>query len=185
MKYDWIAIIVTLTMAVGCSGIRVSQDYEPSTDFSALQSYGWKSQTQKKTGDPRIDNPLRDTRIRTAIERILGNKGFVPSGDDLPTFLVRYQTILRRKIESSGSTGSVGFGIGSYGRHGGIAVGTGNEIREVEEGSLIIDFLDPASNTLLWRGTGNQRYREYTVPEKAARDINVLVEKIFEQFPPQ
>jgi hypothetical protein len=167
-----------------CSGIQVSQDYAPSTDFSAFDSYQWNARTQEKTGDPRLDNPLRDKRIREAIERTLEGKGFVLDEAEKPTFYVDYKNVLRRKIETSGPTGSVGFGVGSYGRRGGVAIGTGTEVREVDEGSLIIDVLSPESGDLLWRGTGNQRYREYTDPEKAARDINALVTKILEQFPP-
>jgi hypothetical protein len=179
--------IVLLFLAIyssGCSGIQVSQDYAPSTDFSALTSYQWKSQTQEKTGDPRIDNPLRDARIREAVDRALGEKGVELAKNETPSFHVAYQNVLRRKIESSGSSGRVGFGVGSYGRHGGIAIGTGTEVREIEEGSLIIDVLNPVSGELLWRGTGNQRYREYTDPEKATSDINALVKKILAQFPP-
>jgi hypothetical protein len=88
------------------------------------------------------------------------------------------------KLESGGSSGGVGFGIGSYGRHGGIAIGTGNQVREYDEGSLTIDLVDADSAALLWRGTGTQRFREYKDPEKASRDINTLVEKIIAQFPP-
>ena len=67
----------------------------------------------------------------------------------------------------------------------GVAIGTGNNIREYDEGSLTIDFVDAASQTLLWRGTGTQRFQEYKDPEKASRDIDTLVEKILAQFPPQ
>ena len=77
--------------------------------------------------------------------RQLSDKGFVQSADGKVTFLVRYQYTLRQKIESDGAGGGIGFGIGSYGRHGGVAIGTGNSIREYDEGSLTIDFVDAAS----------------------------------------
>ncbi|MBC2742825.1 MAG: DUF4136 domain-containing protein [Desulfosarcina sp.] len=77
------------------------------------------------------------------------------------------------------------YGIGSSGRHGGIAIGTGNSVREYDEGSLVIDLVDTASDALLWRGTGTQRFTEYDDPAKTTGDINALVEKILAQFPPQ
>jgi len=184
MKYRWVLFFIVTLCFAACSGIQVSQDYAPSADFSALNSYQWKSKTQEKTGDPRLDNPLRDTRIRDAVTRVFEGKGFDLAENETPSFHVAYQNVLRRKIESSGSSGSVGFGVGSYGRRGGVAIGTGTEVREVEEGSLIIDVLNPESGELLWRGTGSQRYREYTDPEKTISDINALVNKILDQFPP-
>lgn len=185
MTNGWIALFLTTLVAAGCSGIKVSQDYDPATNFEPMKTFRWESDTQEKTGDPRIDNPLRDSRIREAIERLLADKGFSPSASAAPTFLIRYQYALRQKLESGGTAGGVGFGIGSYGRRGGIAIGTGNPVREYDEGSMTIDFVDADSQTLLWRGTGNQRFREYKNPEKASRDINTLVEKILAQFPPR
>lgn len=184
MKKGWIAIVVAALVFIGCSGIKVSQDYDPKRDFQSMRTYRWTMQNQEKTGDPRIDNPLRDTRIRTAVERILAAKGFTKTADDTPTFLVRYQNIMRRKIESDSGGTRVGFGVGSYGRRGGIAVGSGNSVREYDESTLVIDFVAPASEDLIWRGSGTQRYKEYDDPDKATSDINLLVEKILEPFPP-
>ena len=185
MKKMCIAILATAIVFSGCSGVQVYQDYDPATDFKSLQAYRWAAETQEKSGDLRIDNPLRDSRIRVAVERLLPSKGLVKATDSAPVILVRYQYTLDRKIESEVGSGGFGFGIGSFGRHGGIAFGTGNSVREYEESALIIDFVDAASETLLWRGTGRQRFREYDDPEKTSRDINTLVEKILEQFPPQ
>jgi hypothetical protein len=185
MRKIWLAVLAATLVLGGCSGVQVNQDYDPATDFKSMQAYRWESETQAKTGDLRIDNPLRDTRIRAAVARQLSEKGFVQAADGQAAFLVRYQYTLRQKIESDGAGGGIGFGIGSYGRHGGVAIGTGNTIREYDEGTLTIDFVDAASQALLWRGTGTQRFREYNDPEKTSRDINTLVETILAQFPPQ
>jgi hypothetical protein len=171
-------------LAAGCSGIQVSQDYDPATNFSSLNTFRWAEETQKETGDPRIDNPLRNRRIRTAVERVLTTKGFAKSAENESAFQVRYQYILRSRIESRGTSGGVGFGVGKYGRRGGIVVGTGEEIRQYDEGALVIDFYASGSNDLIWRGTGSHRFRESTDPVKASEEINQLVKKILEQFPP-
>jgi hypothetical protein len=184
MKKGWIVIVVTILLATGCSGIKVSQDYDPQTDFGSMTTFQWESETQAKSGDPRIDNPLRDRRVRKAIMRVLAEKGFNQSAGVTPTFLIRYQYTLRQKIESSGTSSGFGFGMGSYGHRGGIAIGTGNSIREYDEGALVIDFIDATSQALLWRGTGTQRFNEYDDPEKASREINSQVEQILAQFPP-
>lgn len=185
MRKNWLAGMSTALVLIGCTAIQVNQDYDPVTAFTSMQSYRWVSETQEKTGDLRIDNPLRDARIRAAVDRLLAEKGVVKSADGPPSFMIRYQYLLRQKIESDGSRGGIGFGIGSYGRHGGIAIGTGNRVREYDEASLVIDFVDVTAQRLLWRGTGSQRFNEYDDPAKATKAINTLVEKILEQFPPR
>lgn len=184
MIRGWFTLIVAILAVMGCSGIQVGQDYDPATPMDTLGNFRWSTDAQAKTGDPRIDNPLRDTRIRTAVERVLTEKGFTRSTGDAPTFVIRYQYVLRQRVESSGTSSGIGFGIGRYGRHGGIAIGTGDTIRQYDEGMLVVDFLVPDSDQLLWRGTGTQRFRQYDDPTKTSRDINRLVEAVLKQFPP-
>ena len=109
------------------------------------------------------------------IQGRLEEKGFVFKPDQAADFLVRYQYTLRQRIDSAGSNSGIGFGIGSYGRGGGIAIGTGNNVREVDEGTLVIDLVSAGSDALLWRGSGTQRFQEYDDPNKASQDINTLV----------
>lgn len=187
MKIRWALVALTILVATGCAGIQTSQDYDPGTDFQSMKIFRWALQTQPKTGDSRIDNPFRDTRIREAVERVLQEKGLSKETDRDADVLVRYQYTLRRRIDSDAAGSSIGFGIGSYGRSGGIAIGTGtgNNVREYDEGALVIDMVGPASDALLWRGSGSQRFQEYDDPQKASQDINTLVEKILGQFPPE
>lgn len=185
MKHIWLLVVVMATLFAGCSGIRVHQDYDPASDFSVLTNFAWSSETRAKTGDPRMDNPLRDTRIRWAVEELLHEKGYEKSMIGTPEFLVRYQYFLRRKIESRGMSSGFGFGVGSHGHHGGIAIGTGDRLEDFDEESLTIDFLKYQSGSLLWRGTGTQRFTEYSDPSKATDSIHALVEKILDQFPPR
>ena len=180
-------VLVTLALAwlAGCSGIRAVQDYDPQTRFEALKTYRWATDTQPKTGDLRVDDPLRDARVRAAVERVLTQKGFSRSQGEAADVVVRYQYALRQRIESSGASTGIGFGFGRYGRHTGIGIGTGDTIREYDEGSLVIDFLENGSEKLLWRGTGTHRYQQYNDPAKASSEIDKLVEKILEPFPPK
>lgn len=184
MKDKWVFVFLTMFLWGGCSGIQTSQDYDPATDFQSIQTVAWVTSTQPQTGDERIDNPFRDTRIRTAIERQLEKKGILFKPDQPADVRVRYQYTIRQRIDSAGTSSSIGFGIGSYGSRGGIAVGTGNDVRQIDEGTLVIDLVSAESGTLLWRGSGTQRFEAYDNPNKATQDINTLVESIMNQFPP-
>ncbi len=184
MKYTGLLIVVTALFMASCSGIRVRQDYDPVSNFDDLTTFAWAADVQAKTGDPRIDNPLRDDRIRRSLEGLLHEKGYGIQVDGIPTFYVRYRYDLRRKIESRGSTGHFGFGMGGYGHHGGAALSTGYSVDDFDEGTLTIDFLKGISGPLIWRGSGTHRFTEYNEPDKSSAVIHALVEKTLDQFPP-
>lgn len=184
MKHRGVLIVLMAIFVAGCSGIRVHQDYDPSSDLGGLTTFAWVSETQVKTGDPRIDNPLRDDRIRWSVEHLLHEKGYGRVEAGTPSFYIRYRYGLRQKIESRGTGGHFGFGMGSSGHHGGAFIGTGTEVEDFDEGTLIIDFLKDQSGSLLWRGNGIQRFTEYSDPGKSSAAIHALVEKILDQFPP-
>ena len=186
MKKIRLFLFTILIMAVGgCSGVKVSQDYDPGKALPVVKTYQWETTSQAMTGDVRIDNPLLDARIRKAVDRVFSEKGFQKVADGLPDFKVGYQLSISQKIQSDDLRTGFGFGFGSYGRGGGVAVGTGNTVTQYDQERLVIDLTDVKSGELLWRGNGTRRLSEHTDPEKAEKSVNELVEKILAQFPPE
>lgn len=165
----------------GCSGIKVSQDYQPDTNFNNLKTYTWKYITQKKTGDVRIDSSLVDNRIRKATENALLGKGLI-AVEKIPDFQVAYTYTISKKNYSRPVNTGIGFGFGSYRRHGTIGIRTGTQVDEYDEGLLVIDFLKPDSDIVLWRGKSTHRVDTHSTPESKTDQINKIVEKILSQF---
>ena len=176
--------LVLLFFAAGCSPIQVSQDYTPGTSLNNLRSYAWHDDQQEKTGDLRIDNPLIDNRIRAAIDDTLAARGYRKTGRDQADFHVAYQYAIRGKVGASNVQTSIGFGFGTYGRHGGIGVSTGPDYSSYDEGLLIIDILDAREGSTLWRGKGTRQVFMHTEPERMTEQVNETVHKILDQFPP-
>lgn len=184
-----VRVLICLLMTLvfwGCYNIEVSQDYDPNHNFNNLKTFAWKYKDQKKTGDMRIDSALMDDRIRKATERNLLAKGFIKVMGENPDFHLVYEYTISRKIYSNPVSTGFGFGYGDYGygRHGGIGVRTGTEINEYDEGLLIIDFLKPDSDIILWRGKSTRVVETHSTPEKIIQDINKTIEKMLVQFPP-
>ena len=179
-------IILTVSLLVlGCSGLEVSQDYDVNTDFSDLRSFAWKSGQQDRTGDIRVDNPLLDARIRTAVDRSLTAKGFSKVAGGNADFIVSYAVQIRRRIESDRARTTIGFGSGGGGGFGGVGVSTGGSVSEYDEAMLVIDVTEPGTGSLLWRGTGIRRLPRRSNPEQNTADVAETVERILAQFPPQ
>jgi hypothetical protein len=167
----------------GCAGLRVNQDYEPGTDFSAYRTFGWKSAVQPQAGDIRIDNPLLDGRMRKAVERALTGNGYREIDQASADFLVEYSLTIQPKIYSPSLSIGTGFGIGSGGSFGGFSIGApvGDSY---EEGVLVIDFYDAKTGLLIWRGSGASDLNWQSGPAEKAEEINTLVDKVLAQFPP-
>lgn len=176
----YLLIVVTLG---GCAGVRVSQDYEPGTDFATYKAFDWKSAVQPQTGDIRIDNPLLDGRIRKAVESVLIAKGYRKTDQGSADFLVAYSLAVQAKVDSSPVSIGTGFGIGGGGSFGGIGVGT-PVVDSYEEGLLVINLYDTKTGQLIWRGSGTRRLGWQSDPAKNTEEVNTLVDKILAQYPP-
>ncbi len=176
----WLLLTFLLAILLSCSGVRVSQDYDVSVDFSEYRTFAWVSGKQPKTGDIRVDNQLLDNRIREAVDWTLIAKGFRKTTDGTSNLLVAYTLTIRSRLESD--TVSTGFGYGGYPYWGGAGFET--RVREYDEGMLVIDIGDAKQNKLLWRGTGTRRVTEHSDPKKTTEVINKTVAEILAQFPP-
>jgi len=184
-KLNNVIFLTFLALFTGCSGIEVSQDYDVAADFSNLKTFDWYLVKQKKTGDLRVDNPLLDSRIRNAVDRSLAQKGFQRISQGSPDFYVGYKYAILRRIRSERVRTGFGFGFGGSGSFGGIGIGTGSDVREYDEGMLVIDITDTKNRKLLWRGTGTRRVSKHSDPEKTTKEVDQNVDKILAQFPPQ
>ena len=174
-------LLLVLLIGTGCATVQVSQDYDTSRIFPALRSYSWKNAAVAETGDERVSNPLLHSRFHQAIERNLAAKGYIEN--QIPDFYLTYDFSIRTRLESDPV--SPGFGTGTYRGHWGFGVSSGSEIRQYDQGILIIDIYDRDNRTLLWRGRGSQRYNAHLTPQQSTKMANEMVAAILAQFPPR
>jgi hypothetical protein len=179
MKPFSIAIVLFLLSA--CTNVQVSQDYDPLSDRLQYGAWQWREAVQPTVGDIRIDNPLLDRRIRTAVGNHLESRG-VARASERPEIYLSYRLDVERKIESDATHTTVGFGRYYHPWYGGI--GTETSIRQYDESRLTIDIHQADTGQLLWRGVGTYRFRTYKTPQDAAVAMQTIVDKILFQFPP-
>jgi hypothetical protein len=167
-----IALLSCLLAA--CSSTSVGVDKDEDYDFRGKRTYAWQE------GVPAA-NELNQKRIVEGIDRALAQRGLVLTDTDTPDLWVRTEVSAHREVRSSGT--SVGFGVGSYSSHGayGIGTSTGNDVYEVEVGTLVIVMLDGPSGETVWRAQA-----EGTItndPEETTAKIQEAIDKSFEKFP--
>ena len=173
------AVLLIAPALAGCSQVAVTTDHDPSANFSALHTYAWRPGPQQGVDDPRFDSTLLDKRVRAAVDRVLASKGYrtAAPGTDAD-FLVGYHAVVRQKT-------SVQTINRWYGYRAGVWYGGPQTFAHVyDEGTLLIDVIDPATMQLLWRGSGTGVVNPQASPETREERINDAVEHILADFPP-
>ena len=172
-----------LCALLACAGVRVSQDYDSTTDFTSYRTFDWFPRERQLTGEGGGAEPFLEERIQTAVGRELATRGYEKVAGRTPDFYVNYHVSVQQKLTTSGV--NVGYGVGSYGSWGGVGIGMRtNPVRQYEEGTLIIDFIDGGSRKLVWRGTGSKALARNPSPEDTTATVDVAAREILEQFPP-
>lgn len=175
------SIAILLVFLSACANVQVSQDYDPLADLAQYESWRWREAVQPAVGDLRIDNPLLDRRIRTAVNNHLESRDIIRSGDPAEIVL-SYRLDVERRIESDPTHTTVSFGRYYHPWYG--SIGTETRIRQYDESRLTIDIHSADIGRLLWRGVGTYQYKAYKTPQDAAAAIQEIVDKILIQFPP-
>ena len=161
----------------GCSDLSISTDYDTAADFSGLRTYSWYPEEDSPAPEKSEISPLINARIRAALEAGLEAKGYSQVVNGAPDFLVAYRAAVGRRIETRSTAVPVGYGWGT-------TVVSGTELYTYDEGTLLVDIVDPKTKMLLWRGTA----RKAVDGDASAKDrdeiVRNAVEKLLERFPP-
>jgi len=181
LRWKWLALpALTVLLLSACSGVKVRTDYDPAADFTTLHTYAWLPTPREKTGDPRIDDPLINSRIERSIDSALATKGFAKVEADQADFHVTFYVGIDRKLDVTTMPRAYGY----YGAWGGVYGATTTYVDQYDVGTLLIDVIDRARNQLVWRGIGEARLRQSRTPEESERRIQKTVDAIFKSFPP-
>ena len=170
---------------VGCQTFNVRTDWDPAKAFDGFEQYFWVEPPEIEGASPFADNTLLRKRVRFAIEAELLERGFQAAEEQIDAdFLVTYSVILEERLKVDGYY--AGGGAYAYGsRYGGFGtIHSTTSIRNYQESTLIIDFLDPGNDDLVWRGWGTGIVR--TRDRNRRRDrLEKGITAILGAFPPE
>jgi hypothetical protein len=145
----------------------VEYDFDPKVGFANLKTYDWMQVPEKAN----IDS-FTVIRVKKAVDAQLQARGLRMTSDN-PDFLI---------AEHLGSKDKVNVKNWGYRRsyRGSDRVVT----YQYEEGSLILDFVDAHSKTLIWMGAAKANIYSVLTPEEREKLINQAVQRILRNFPP-
>jgi hypothetical protein len=172
------AIVVAMSLFVGCSSISVTSDYDPATDFSKLKTYQWLH--SKGAEDALVKNPLIGKRVEEGVKKALEAKGYTLDEIGTPDFYVAAHAGVSDKINVT----DYGYAYGGYwGRYGGY--GRNVDVSYYKEATLFIDIAQKVGDKieLMWRGAGTGTVEDRPMEERQQR-IDEATMKILGDFPP-
>ena len=184
MRYPGM-VLLGLTGLMAVSGPALAQkpqiQWDPDYDFEAVQTFAWQS-----TPETSLENvdPFMHTRVVTAIEYRLARAGWTEVTVN-PDVYVTYHTQTHDRVRLQSNSygyGFGGYGMGGWGYYGYGPAGpvtTTTRVIEYEEGTLVVDVWDRASDTLVFRGSVTRVFSES--PQKAEKQVDKAIEKMAQQ----
>jgi hypothetical protein len=173
MKTNFFKVIlpvILLIVMAGCSGIKVSTDYDRKVDFSKYRTFNFSKEVDKVSL-----NDLNLRRLKDAISKEMNSRGFQISQS--PDVLVN--AFVKGKTKYSAMANTNYFG-GWYYR----GMGSSNTYVDVNksiEGTLFIDLIDVREKKMIWEGVAEGLVNPRT--QTREETINSVVHSIFRNYP--
>ena len=114
-------------------------------------------------------------RIVRAVDAELARRGLQLVDAD-PDLHVVYHAVIDGRVDLETVT-----------HHRGYRTGTAQSttrVREYEVGTLILDLVDAATDSLAWRGSGQARIGQNRTPEERDARVREVVAAILAEYPP-
>ena len=161
---------------VGCgAGIKYNSDYDATVNFGGLQTYAWM-QPKDANANRGVDQ-FTERRIIDAVDNLLAQQGYGKATTGAPDLLVNFIVTMQDKVDFN--TYYTGWGYGPW--YGG---GTTTTVNQWTEGTLILDFVNPKTGDLAWRGWARGAIEPDLTPQERTRRINDVIAGIMKQYPP-
>lgn len=184
----YIVLIGLLVFCMSCATVNITYDFDQEANFAGIKTYDWLPVPEKA-----YDNELIIKRIKHAVNRDLQAKGLQMTKDN-PDIVIAIRGGKEKKVDVQ----EWGYGYDdrthydyNWGPHhpweyrdpigrDRFEYRRGVDTYEYELGTLILDFVDAKKKELIWRGTATG----VVDTSKTAEQINEVVGKILENYPP-
>lgn len=168
MKIAMLCVAFAATTLAACSSFATDIDYDTSHDFSSLHTYAWIDQQ---------DDSIEMKRVREAVGAELRARGFEAT-DTRPDFQVAAHVSTQDRLRVV----DWGYTCPPHGDwHGGRDI----DVWQYEEGTLILDVIDPGQTALVWRGTASKAIDRSWTPEERDAEARAAARALLAEFPPK
>jgi len=174
MTAGFVASVITS----GCAAtMTVSSHVDRTLNFAQYRTFDWGPPDALPTGDPRLDgNPFFKDHVQGAVERGLATRGLELRSSGPPDLLIHYHANISERIDVNNADRV-------YGYCG--AADCPAETVRYEAGTLVLDFIDPRTNKLVWRGWAQNSVEDMIRnQDRMAKTIDQAVAEMLRRLPP-
>ncbi len=156
--------VALLLIVAGC-GATIHSSVATNADLAKYKTFSFYTPPYKQGQAESI----ADQTIRSALEQDLSAKGLMKTTAANPDFLVAYHVKEQQKLDVD----TVGYGFWGWGGPGAVT--------QYTQGTLIVDFIDPQTKQVFWRGTAADVVNHPASPNTAK--IDKVVGQIVNKYP--
>lgn len=166
-----LAVLVTLLGCGAALAQDVKYDYDRSANFAKYKTYKWVAVEGASHPDQ-----LTDKDIKQAVDEQLATKSLTKKDADPVDLFVGYQISMQQEKQLTGFGGGVGWRMGG----GMVSASTST----INVGTLVVDIYDPATKSLVWRGSATESLDPSGDPDKRMKKLQKAMAKLLKSYPP-
>lgn len=160
---------VALLALAGCVTVRSSTS--PSADLGRYRTFAWYASPAPKTQQTSFERSPAGELVRDRIARDLAARGIQLSPDH-PDFFVAYHTHLQQRLDVN----DWGYPTVFWGSPPGPVT-----LDEYTQGTLVVDFIDPRTGQVFWRGSATSVVNHPENPNM--QKLASAVDKVMSKYP--
>lgn len=165
-------LLLTAWLAA-CTANNVTTDYDPSAMLVGVGRYAWAPNSASEYAS------LDQQRIRAAVDQSLGMKPMLPVAPGEAELWVQSGIELREVRDLNTMEMGAGFGHPFF-----IGGETVVHVNRYTEAVIFVQFIDPKTTRVVWRGQVTRPWQERQEPTKRDRLLRDAVSQIVARFPP-
>ncbi len=172
------ALTLSLLMLAACApSLKVESDFSQSSNFTQYRTYAFADIPSQAASKNSLD-PLLTERVRASLDASLPARGLQKASNPAEADLLVYawgSSKERMDVQDWGT----GYTDGGY-RWGG-TYASNTSVTYYNQGTLVVDMIDPKKKQLVWRGTASGTVQDRT---EAQQKIPEAVTEIAKKYPP-
>jgi len=148
---------------------------EPEFTFHAKSSFSWAKNYADISGALKKSEFSVQQLIDTAITQALKNKGLNLGAPAENSLLIKYHVSLESEMDDTAL--AINYGLAPGLRANSVAT------KKHERGTLVVDFIDPKLNKVVWRGAIGVFTGIESTQQARQQRVNMLLSELFKGLP--